>query len=77
MRQDTRHDVFIERPGSCRRVQHVEGKLGVGGGGRGGQSDITTSCVLSQGVRTFWKVGAATGGLKAGQRPVQKGEEVK
>ena len=67
-----RHDVFIVLPGSCRQVQHVEGKVGVGGGGSGGQSAITTSCVLSQGVRTFLKLGVATGAFKAGQRLGQK-----
>ena len=40
--------------------------MGVGGGGSGGQSDITTSCVLSQGGRTFLKLGVATGRAEAG-----------
>ena len=42
--------------------------MGVGSCGRGGQSNITKTCVLSQGMRTFCKLGAATGGHKAGQR---------
>lgn len=67
-----RHDVLLVLPGSGGGVQHVEGKVGVSRGGSGGQSDITTSCVLSQGVRTFWKREVATGAFKAGQRLGQK-----
>ena len=50
-----RQDVFLVLPGSCRRVQHVEGKVGVSSGGSGGQGNIITSCAPSQGVRNFWK----------------------
>lgn len=63
------HDVFTKLVGSCRWFQLPGVKVGVGSGGRGGQRDITKALCAPLRSVNFCKLGAATGGVEAGQRP--------